>query len=167
VCGSLDWICDLPKNADYVLSVENGHRCDLDANAPPVPVEDHDAGLRRRRSSDDLPREQLPDPPGVLGRDNRGELATRDITDEPPSRGIDPANDPVRVDHVARHVDVLEDLFEVHRVQRFGRGFHFPADCMRRCRRSSSNAFNSADTIISRPTRTSENSSAAAIPSAP
>jgi hypothetical protein len=115
-----------------VLSVEDGHRSDLDANAPPVPVEDHDAGVGRRRSSDDLPPEELTGPPGVLGRDNRCELATRDITDEPASRGIDPANDPVRVDHVTRHVDVLEDLFEVHRVQRCGRGFHFPADCMRR-----------------------------------
>src|SRR5204863_4618101 len=163
----LDDVRDLSEYPDHVLSVVNGHRRDLDSNTSPLGVDDRDAGIGRRRPADDLPREQLAGPPRVLGCDDRGELSARDVTDNPARRGIDPADDAIHVDPIARHVDVLEDVFEVHRGQRCAGSFHLSVDSIRRRRRSSSVAFSSADTIITRPTSTSESSTPIATPSAP
>src|SRR5262249_44428648 len=101
-----------------VLSVEDRDGGDLDADVVAGAVQDHDAGVGHRGRPDDLPREELTCSPRVLGRDDRRELAAGDLTDDATAGWIDPADDAVRIDQIAGDVDVLEDFFDAHRLQR-------------------------------------------------
>src|SRR5262249_51406360 len=99
------------------------HRADLHGDVLALGVDDGNRGIRHLRVAENLPREQLPRSPSVFGRHNRGELTSDLIADHHSRRLIHPADDPRAVDHVARHVDVLERPFEVgsHRLERFDR----------------------------------------------
>ena len=55
----LDDVRDLAEHADDVLAVVDRHGCDLDADPTTLAVDDHRGRIGRRRSPDDLPREEL------------------------------------------------------------------------------------------------------------
>jgi hypothetical protein len=79
----------------------------------PVGVEEHELAVGRLGGARDLLREELARPPTFLRRDDRRELAPAHVTELAPRRVVDPADDPGRVDHVARHADVLEGNLDV------------------------------------------------------
>ena len=102
-----------PEDADHPFTALERHRADL--HRDPLPGgRQQDAGrLRGRGGAEHLPREQLAGPAAVLGRDDRGEEATANVSDKPLRRRIDPTDDSRRVEDVARDADVAKSLLDV------------------------------------------------------
>jgi hypothetical protein len=67
---------------------------------------------------EDLSREQFTCSSSLLGCDDRDELTAANVADDPPIRFVHPPDDAAPVDAIARNVDMLEHLFDSHRVQR-------------------------------------------------
>ncbi len=57
--------------------------------------------------------EQLAGAPAVLGRDDRGEVATADVADKLLGRRVDPPDDSRCVEDVARDADAFQCLLDV------------------------------------------------------
>src|SRR6478735_3613806 len=75
---------------------------------------DQDAGrLRCRGGAEDLSREELPGAGAVLGSDDRREVAASNITEQAPSRRVEPADDARWVEDVARDSDAVQSLLDV------------------------------------------------------
>src|SRR6188472_1121803 len=113
----LDQLGDLAEHADEMVPVVDRDRADLDRDALAVRRDYLDWRIGDLRGTDHLPREELPCPPRVLRRDDGRELAAPNVSDDVASGGVQPPDDPARVDVVAGHVDVLENLFEMNGVE--------------------------------------------------
>ena len=115
-CGSS--ICRRPDRTHRpLLLVVQRDGAHLDRDPLAVGGDDLDSRVRDGCVPDELSGEQLPRTPRVLGRDDGGELATFHIADHAARCSVHPADDTGRIDHVARHVDVLEHLLDIHRLQ--------------------------------------------------
>jgi len=66
-----------------------------------------------RSGTQQVAGEDLARPPRVVGMDERRELTTDLVADDAAGSLVQPAHHARVVDHVARHVDVLERAFEV------------------------------------------------------
>src|SRR5262249_8125800 len=108
---------------DHVLAAAERHRADLDREVRPAEVDDRERAVGHLRVPEQLARELLARPAGVLRRDDRGELPPDLIAHQPASRGGHPPDDALAVDRVARHVAVVERSLEIcpHRLQRCDR----------------------------------------------
>jgi hypothetical protein len=114
----LDQVRDLAEDAHDVVAMVDRHRADLGGDPSAVRRQQDHGGVRDLGAADDLAREQLPRAPRRLGRDDGGELAPPDVADDVLCRAVQPADHSRRVDVVARHVDVVEYLVDLHRLQR-------------------------------------------------
>ena len=117
----LQHVRDLAEHADHVLALPQGHRADLHPDSTAVGVHDDHRRVGHLCIAEDLAGEQFPGAAGVLGCDDRRELAADLIADHLSGGLVHPADDSGPVDHVARHVHVLQHTFDVgsHRLQRF------------------------------------------------
>jgi hypothetical protein len=104
---------DLAEDSDTAISAHQSDGADLDVDAVAVGVEDDDVRIRVRRTADDVAGEVLARPTRLLGSDDRSELATADIADQSPRRGVQPADDSRRIQDVRRHVHRLERCLDV------------------------------------------------------
>ena len=111
----------LAEHADHVLALPQRHRADLDPDSTAVGVDDDHRRVGHLCIAEDLAREQFAGPAGVLGCDDRRELAPDLIPNHLSGGAVHPADDSGAVDHVARHIHVLQHTFDVgsHRLQRF------------------------------------------------
>jgi len=104
---------ELAEDPDDPLPAHQWHRAHLDGHSLPVGVDEHQLGVRHRRRTRHLLREQLAREAAVLRRDQRRELPAMDVADDPERGGIEPADHARRVDDVRRDVDTLECPFHV------------------------------------------------------
>jgi hypothetical protein len=104
---------DLAEDSHAAISAHQSDGTDLDVYAVAVGVEDDDVRIRVRRSADDVAGEVLARPTRLLGSDDRSELATADIADQSPRRGVQPADDSRWIQHVRRDVHRLERCLDV------------------------------------------------------
>ena len=104
---------DLPEDTDDPLAVLERHRAELDIH-PRAGGRNQDAGrLGGRRSTEHLARERLAGSVAVLGCNDRGEVATTNIAEEPLGGRVDPADDSRCVEDVARDTDAAESLLDI------------------------------------------------------
>jgi hypothetical protein len=112
-CGTVGVSFEQPEDADHSFAVPERHRADLHGHPCPG-GRDQDAGrLGGRRGAEHLPGEQLASAAAVLGRDNRGEVTTANVTEKPLGGRIEPPDDARVVKDVARDADVLQSLLDV------------------------------------------------------
>src|SRR6478609_8085257 len=93
----LDQVRDLAEDADHMVAPGQRHRADLDRDAAALLVYEHERAVGGLGVAEHPAGEMLPRPPGLLVGDDRRELAALDVADEPPSRLVDPTDDPGRV----------------------------------------------------------------------
>ena len=88
-------------------------RADVDLKATAVRIQEDNLRVGHLRGAGNLAGKVLACPPGVFMGYDRGELSSAHVADKTPRCGVDPADDPGRIDHVAGNVDGLERLLEV------------------------------------------------------
>jgi hypothetical protein len=101
------------EDADHAFTVLERHRADLHRDPLPGGRQQEAGRLRGRGGAEHLPREQLAGSAAVLGRDDRGEEATANVSDKPLRRRIDPTDDSRCVEDVTRDADVAKSLLDV------------------------------------------------------
>ncbi len=104
---------DLAEDANDVAPGVERHRADLDFDPVAVRVDEDALDIGHFGTPHDLLREHLARVAGLFRSAHRGVLPPAYIADDFSARRIDPADDPVLVDHVGGHVDRLESAFDV------------------------------------------------------
>jgi hypothetical protein len=94
-----------------VTAVE-AHGAHLDRQPPAAGIEQDDRKVDVL-APDHVFRERVLCAARLLGRHHRGELAAADVSDEADGSRVEPADDPVLVDHVARDLYALEGVLHV------------------------------------------------------
>jgi hypothetical protein len=107
-------VFDLAEDADHMaIAATERNRADLDGHPLAVRVDQHDLVVRAGWWSDKVPGEDLPRTARFLGRDDRGELAATHVSHDLARRWIQPADDPVPVDHVSRDADPGDGVLDI------------------------------------------------------
>ena len=109
---------DLPEDTDHVLPAVERYRAHLHCHALAVGVDHHHRRVRDGGRAHYLAREELTGTVRILGGDDRGELASPNVSHDRPRGRVHPADDSGGVDEIARHVDMLEHVFDGHSCQR-------------------------------------------------
>jgi hypothetical protein len=89
-----------PKTPITLPPLRRGYGADLDGTTLAVRVYADDGVFGARRRSEEVAGEDLPRAPLFLGNDDRGELAAADVSHELQRGSVQPADDPVLIDHV-------------------------------------------------------------------
>jgi hypothetical protein len=119
-------VLDLPEDADDSVAAVKRDGTKFDRQALAVCAEDHALVVRARRWPEQIPGEDRPRPLGFLGRDNRGVVAAANVSNELLRCRIEPADDPLRVDHVGRHPNALDGVLDIDaKVLELGHAFEF------------------------------------------
>src|SRR5262249_33568090 len=98
-------VLGLAEDTDYMATLAERNRAELDGEPLAVRVHDYDLVIRAGRWPEEGARKDLPCSPRFLGCDDRGELASANVPNEPARCWVQPADDPVAVDHVGGHTD--------------------------------------------------------------
>src|SRR6202795_1624074 len=103
---------DLSEDADHPPAALERNRADLDGQPFAIRVDDHHLVVRAGPRADEVPGEDLPRPARFLGRHDGGELAAANVSDALPRGRIQPADDPVGIDHVGGYADPLNGVLD-------------------------------------------------------
>ncbi len=95
------------------MTLHQGARADVDLKATAVRIQEDNLRVGHLRRAGDLAGKVLSCPAGVFMGYDRGELSSAHVADKPARRGVEPADDPGRIDHVAGNVDGLERVLDV------------------------------------------------------
>jgi hypothetical protein len=101
------------EHADHAVPANERHRADVDGDSV-SPGRHQNAGrLGRRGGSKHLAREELACPRPVLRPDHLGEVPASHLAEQLFRGGVDPADDAVCVENVARHGNAGQGLLDV------------------------------------------------------
>jgi hypothetical protein len=104
---------DLAEDTDDLTARVQRDGADLDADPVAVVLQQRHLLVRRLDVAEDLLCEGLPRASRVLRCDHGGELPSDHVADHALRGRVDPADDPVGVDHVGGHVDLVERTLDV------------------------------------------------------
>ena len=103
----------LAEDADHPPAAPEGYCADLDGAALTGGVYANDGVVGARGCSGEVADEDLPRAARFLRRDDRRELAAADVSHELERGGVQPADDPVPVDHVGGNSYALDRVFDL------------------------------------------------------
>jgi hypothetical protein len=103
----------LPEDPDHAMTLHQRARADVDLKATAVRIQEDDLRVGHLRRAGDLAGKVLSCPASIFMGYDRGELSSAHVADKTPRRGVDPADDSGRIDHVTGDVDGLERLLDV------------------------------------------------------
>src|SRR5436190_11576384 len=106
-------VLSLAEDADYAPAAPKGYGADLDGKTLALRVYAHDGVVGARRWSEEVAGEDLPRAARFLGRDDRGELAAADVSDELQRGCVQPPDDPVSIDHVGGNSHTLDRVLDL------------------------------------------------------
>jgi len=99
---------DLAEHTDHPVAAHQGHRADLDAKPLAVSRDNDGVEVGHDGVSRHLAREHLANVARLLVGDERRELPSTDVADDPLPGLVDPADDSGRIEDVSRDAHVLE-----------------------------------------------------------
>jgi hypothetical protein len=108
LCVSLD-IRELAEDPDDAMAFEEADGADFDRDAFAGLVDQDDRAVDVF-VADHVLGEGFPGSPGLLGRDDGRHLTATHVSDQPPGGRIEPPDDLVFVDDVARDIHPLEGV---------------------------------------------------------
>jgi hypothetical protein len=110
LCFDVD---DLPEDADDVAARVERHRAELDLDTIALRVDEDALYIGHLGAPDNLLREHLARVTSLFRSAHGRVLPPTYITDNSLAGRINPADDPVLVDHIGGHVDRLESAFDI------------------------------------------------------
>jgi len=118
-------IRDLAEDPDHAAALHESDGAHLDSDPLAVCSDDDDLRVMSLPRPSEVAREDLSRATRFLWRDDRSELPPADVAYEPARSGVQPADDPRRVDDVARDADRFEGAFDIP-TERLETGSHEP-----------------------------------------
>jgi hypothetical protein len=106
---------DDAEDADDPAALPERDCADLDLDAFAAGPDHDDRGIGRLLRPHHLAEKRLLGRASLFGHDHGRLLAPANVADEPVGSGVDPADDPVAVDRIARDVQLLEGAVDVTR----------------------------------------------------
>jgi hypothetical protein len=105
------YVFDLAEDADYVVAALERHTAHLHRDALSVGIQEDAPIVRALRGAHEVAEEELVPAAPILGSEDGSQLPPAHVSHDPLRSGIDPADDPVAIDHVGGHADALHFAF--------------------------------------------------------
>ena len=102
-----------PKDADHVSAAPQRDGADFARYSLAVSADRDNLVVGALRWSHEVASEYLLRTARLLWRDDRGQVAAPNVSHDPLGGGVQPADDPVRIDDVSGNPDTLDGIFDV------------------------------------------------------